>query len=318
MKRTSKCKPDNRGIPENVRFSLRAEVNFGCPVHNCGSPYLTYHHFDPPFHRGETHDSDGMIALCLAHHKIADVGTWTHEQLRLMKLRPFLSGDAVLGHLEWQRRDVLIQAGGNLALNPGVLLEANGRNIIWTERASDGSLHLNVDIVAADGTPLFYLSRNEWLVAGAVDDLRASASAHSLRVCAPMRGVTLEIRFRDLPESTALAECERRAHDVAGKPQVPPDLLSVLPSEILAQATPTFEQALEAEWAPFAASGVTWPALHATVAGRIVAPVQVKLTRTKLEVSGQRRFSRNRFFVAGATLISVASDSGANLLPAST
>lgn len=51
----------NRTPPEPVREILRKEVNFGCPIEGCGSPYLEYHHFDPPWHEREHHDPQGMI-----------------------------------------------------------------------------------------------------------------------------------------------------------------------------------------------------------------------------------------------------------------
>ena len=43
--------------------TLRREVGFGCPV--CRSPFLTWHHFDPPYHVEEHWRHEGMIALCL-------------------------------------------------------------------------------------------------------------------------------------------------------------------------------------------------------------------------------------------------------------
>lgn len=46
---------------------------------------VSYHHFDPPYHQGGTHNSEGMIALCLPHHKNADIGTYTDEQLKYHK-----------------------------------------------------------------------------------------------------------------------------------------------------------------------------------------------------------------------------------------
>jgi hypothetical protein len=31
--------------PQEIEKLLRREVNFGCPVPGCGSPWLKYHHF---------------------------------------------------------------------------------------------------------------------------------------------------------------------------------------------------------------------------------------------------------------------------------
>jgi hypothetical protein len=73
-----------------IRRQLRGEVGFGCPVEGCGSPYLTWHHFDPPWREREHHDADGMFALCLQHHKEADSGAFSDSQLRSFKAEPFL------------------------------------------------------------------------------------------------------------------------------------------------------------------------------------------------------------------------------------
>lgn len=72
-------------IPDRVRRALRSEVGFGCPVDGCGSPYLTYHHFDPPRRLRDHNEPQGMIALCRKHHDDAGGGAFTLEQLKDLK-----------------------------------------------------------------------------------------------------------------------------------------------------------------------------------------------------------------------------------------
>jgi len=62
----------NRTPPAAVRRELRREVGFGCPIPDCGIPYLTWHHFDPEWRVEEHHRPEGMIALCLTHAGLAD------------------------------------------------------------------------------------------------------------------------------------------------------------------------------------------------------------------------------------------------------
>jgi hypothetical protein len=62
-----------------IRMALAEEVGFGCPVEGCGSPYLSWHHFDPPWSERQQHEPQGMIALCRTHHDMADVGTFAGE-----------------------------------------------------------------------------------------------------------------------------------------------------------------------------------------------------------------------------------------------
>ena len=311
-----KASTDNRYIPEAERKALRAEVNFGCPVQDCGSPYLTYHHFDPPYREGQSHDPRGMIALCLGHHKAADVGTWTTEQLRAMKAQPFLHGKLVSGRLDWWRRDVVVLAGGNLAVNPGVLLEVDSKKVIWTTRAHDQTLLLNFDLADCDGNEALRLENNEWIVTGEIDDLRASASANSIHVAAPNRGVTLEIRFSALDEHSLRADCERIATEGAGRPRLPPGLIPLVPPEVLEMATPSHAELVDELWRPFANSGISWPAMRVTVTGRITYPVPLTLTQKNLELRGQRVLRGNRFFVPGATLLAISSQGEVNVVKA--
>src|SRR4051794_36852278 len=71
---------------------LRREVGFGCPV--CRSPFLTWHHFDPPVHgprgTGMHWRPEGIIAMCPICHPDADekggsAGAYSTEELRAMK-----------------------------------------------------------------------------------------------------------------------------------------------------------------------------------------------------------------------------------------
>src|SRR5439155_18597601 len=68
-----------------VRTELAREVGYVCPAPDCASPLLTWHHFDPPFSERPHHEAAGMIALCEKHHRFADNGAYTREQLREMK-----------------------------------------------------------------------------------------------------------------------------------------------------------------------------------------------------------------------------------------
>jgi hypothetical protein len=294
------------GHPEPTRRALRAEVRFGCPVRDCGSPYLTYHHFDPPYRTGKSHDPNGMIAMCLHHHRVADVGTWTDDQLRGMKAYPFLSGGSVGGRLEWLSRDVLVQGGGNCFLNPGILLEVGGRRVIWAQRDSNGLLQLSLNITDVDGKEVLVMENNEWLVTGPIADLRASASAHSIRLSAPTRQVTLNVQFMSLAEKTLRAELEVEAARVVQEPPVPTELLSVLPPAFVASLVRTKEQVFESLWSPFAQAGISWPAMRVSLSGRMPHPVPIRFTSTRIDLPGGRVLSGNTVFLPGAKVISVA------------
>ena len=90
----------DRTPPMEVRKLLRREVGFGCPVLNCGNPYLSWHHFGPPWREKQHHDPNGMIALCVEHHAKADAGTYTKEQLHSYKQQANRCLSELKGHFE--------------------------------------------------------------------------------------------------------------------------------------------------------------------------------------------------------------------------
>src|SRR5215211_1730983 len=102
--------PMHRSPPKHVRRALAREVGFGCPVANCGSPYLTWHHFDPPWSERQHHDPAGMVALCREHHDAADAGAYSEHDFREMKARD--RAQALRGRFEWRRQRLLAIVGG--------------------------------------------------------------------------------------------------------------------------------------------------------------------------------------------------------------
>jgi hypothetical protein len=99
----------NRDPDESVKKILRQEVHFGCPIENCGSPYLSFHHFDPPWRLRQHHEPGGMIALCLEHHIRADRNAYSIQQLKEMKRSPFLKkvGANPIGDISWKRENLV-------------------------------------------------------------------------------------------------------------------------------------------------------------------------------------------------------------------
>lgn len=132
----------NRTPPKVVTNQLRNEVGYGCPVPDCGSPYLYWHHFDPPWSEREHHDPAGMIALCGEHHPIADGGAYTKEQLHEFKTRA--QAQEIKGRLEWMRHRLLVVAGGNFYYETPVIVQLRDQPLIWFNRDDDGYMLLNL------------------------------------------------------------------------------------------------------------------------------------------------------------------------------
>lgn len=164
----------DRTPPVTVRRALRAEVGFGCPVAGCANPYLEYHHFDPPWREREHHDPAGMIALCTEHHRKADGGSFTAEQLKAFKNQP--NTGPVLGRFDYLRRNLLAVVGGNFFYETPEILRFRGQPAIWFRRDEDGHLLLNLRMITSSGERRLRLEDNDWIVQGNPTDFESPPS----------------------------------------------------------------------------------------------------------------------------------------------
>jgi hypothetical protein len=189
----------SRTPPKEVREILRREVNFGCPVHDCGSPYLTWHHFDPPWREKEHHNPEGMIALCATHAGHADGGKWTKEQLVEMKRNPYVTPDKISEYYDYLRKDFVCIVGF-VAYNVKNALEINGERVIGFERDSEGYNRLNLLIRDTDGNPVLVMENNFWTAdISKLFDLRCSMRGKELEIVSKDNVTKLFMRFDDYP-----------------------------------------------------------------------------------------------------------------------
>lgn len=187
-----------RTPPQSVLEVLRREVNFGCPVQGCGEPYLTWHHFDPPWHVKQHHNPEGMIALCQTHHNLAEGGRWTKKQLKEMKRNPFVKGDSISNRFDYLRKKVVCSFG-NIAYDVKNVLTINGERVIGFERDESGYDRLNILIRGEDESVILEMKNNFWTVfADNLYDLRCSAQGRELEIKSKDKQTCLKIRFVDL------------------------------------------------------------------------------------------------------------------------
>lgn len=188
----------NRTPPKAIRELLRREVNFGCPVPNCGIPYLMWHHFDPPWEIKEHHNPEGMIALCAKDANLADGGRWTKDQLRQMKKSPYISSSQISEHYDYLRKNI-VTIIGNVAYDVKNVLEIYGERVIGFERDNEGYNRLNLLIRDKNGKPILVMENNGWTaVSEDLFDLRCSARGKELEIISKDKQTKLVIRFDDL------------------------------------------------------------------------------------------------------------------------
>ena len=173
-----------RRPPAEVRRQLRQEVGFRCLVEGCGNPYLSWHHFDPPWRVENHHCPEGMVALCLDHAAKADAGAFTDDQLRTLKREGKAQAEEIKGRFDWMRRELLTVVGASFFYECATILRINDRPCIWFNRDPDGSLLLNFRMPSITGEPRARIEDNGWIVPPDAADV----------VCPP-RGRTLDIHY---------------------------------------------------------------------------------------------------------------------------
>jgi hypothetical protein len=303
--------------PADVRRQLRNEVGFGCPVDGCGSPYLTWHHFDPPWHERAHHEPDGMIALCLEHHKRADAGAFTHEQMRKLKSDPYVrrAGVDLVGTFSWRREQLIVRAGGNFAIACDVFLRFGDRNAIWLSVDEEHYELLNLDVLARDGSVLLSMRDNDWVAIAEVEDVECPPSGRSLILRIPSQDIRLDLSFGALNE-TELREYFRRsslkAEEVAAKAReqwakeaaragAPPEFVESLRRTSGDDETKAAKRVEELMAAVRRHTSTNQFAL-CEITGHLVAPMEITLSPTRLVLPGNNVISGSSFFGGGVCL----------------
>ncbi len=198
----------NRNPPEEAKRILREEVGFGCPVPDCREPFLTWHHFDPPWHERHHHEPNGMIALCMKHHAMADRGVFSRAQLRAFKSSPH-SVEEVKAKFEWARPKQLIRLGGfymggkNVSMTLGVKWFVE--EVVVLRENSFGLLELSFVLRDKWMNKVAVMENNMFVARpGRFFDLQVDAGATRIRIRQQKRKVLLDLRSsRKTPEELA-------------------------------------------------------------------------------------------------------------------
>ncbi|CAI2335614.1 conserved hypothetical protein [Vibrio parahaemolyticus] len=191
-----KCVAGRQKIPEKVKQTLRREVGFGCPVQGCANPYLEYHHFDPPVKVKPHNNPEGMIALCAQHHKKADGGAYTNEQLHALKKDKANAND-VKGNLDWLRRDLLAVVGGVFYYETLNIVRIDGVDVVSLDRDEEGYLRLSINMLSLSSEERIVIDKNSWERVGYPSDLRSPPQGKELEV-SYSNGDYLYLRFWEL------------------------------------------------------------------------------------------------------------------------
>lgn len=141
-----------------------------------------------------------MIALCLQHHKEADIGVFTDTNLRKLK-KAGRQNRIVAGKFDWTRETTLFIAGGMKGTGVNTILKVGRRNIVWFTKSPDGHDRLNFDLYAPSSKLVCSMRDNEWQAISDVDDLAATCAGRSLSVKSVAHNVYLSLNYEVLPRS---------------------------------------------------------------------------------------------------------------------
>ena len=188
----------SRDPPERVKLQLRQEVGLGCPVADCREPFLSWHHFDPPWCREHHHRPEGMIALCVRHHRMADGGLFEDSQLREYKTAG-LTADVVRARFEWSRLRQLVRLGGFYA-TPAGTVELYNRGfcpLLTFNKNDQGFLELSFALEDQGGRMLAEMRSNMFQAAPPhLFDIDVNTGGTKIRIRVSRSDVLLDIRTK--------------------------------------------------------------------------------------------------------------------------
>lgn len=149
--------------PPEIKKVIRKEDGFVCAHPKCDIPYLEYHHFDPPWSERNHNNPKGIIALCPLHHRQADGGMFSIDQLRDWKKSSKKKFGAVKSSLEWMKNKLGAKLGGSLSIDDEYSLMIQNHPIIWFNHVDNYAL-LNINLYNNEGRLILKMTDNDWEV----------------------------------------------------------------------------------------------------------------------------------------------------------
>lgn len=191
--------------PPHIKKAIRECDGFVCAHPDCFSPYLTYHHFDPPWHVKNHNNPNGIIALCGTHHNLADGGTFTNTQLRDFKDKSSKNYLSVKEKIQWMRNKMLLITGGHVYMDNTYDFIINDKPFIWFNRDKDGYALLNLSIEDEQSRPIIKIVDNDFEITSAVQDIECYPSGK--RITIKISDVDyISINFKDFETEAAFAK----------------------------------------------------------------------------------------------------------------
>jgi hypothetical protein len=189
----------DKGKAEAIQI-LRQEVAYGCPV--CRSPFLTWHHFDPPWHIEEHWRPEGMIAMWLECHPTADEkgdrpGDYSPAELRGMKRRGYDLESVQGGFISWQKKSILVRIGGTYTNLSGAGIVVNNEPQIMLRKNEADLLSLSFVLRNEQHEEVAIMTDN-WFEAypANIHDMIVRPKTRDVKIWLDKEDVGLELSFQ--------------------------------------------------------------------------------------------------------------------------
>jgi hypothetical protein len=182
---------------------LRREVGFGCPV--CRSPFLEWHHFDPPWEKEKHWRPEGMVAMCPICHGSADrsrshAGSYSDDELRALKKSSRSSADVIANFPTWQDKEsLLVRVGGFYTDTSAPVISINEIPQIALSKNAEGLLSLTFELRNKNDDVVVKMEDN-WFTAlpSYVHDMTVTPKTQEVKVWLGQADVGLEFSFKRL------------------------------------------------------------------------------------------------------------------------
>jgi hypothetical protein len=183
-------------LPKSIKDELRREVGYVCPVANCGLPYLTWHHFDPPWEPSHIHRVEGMVALCAVHHGAADTGAYSDDQLRLLKSVRNIA--TVKGENVLRRANTVFKAAKNIACGSAGLLRYRGVPLVeFKTNPLTSEDEIYISSIDSHGAVTGIIEGNFWQADPVDYHIEATSNSRDLLLRKNDGSFKLTLKFRD-------------------------------------------------------------------------------------------------------------------------
>jgi|GEM_PF-2870505 len=183
----------NQGKTETIR-QLRKEVGFGCPV--CRSPFLEWHHFDPPWNEEKHWRAEGIVALCRQHHGEADAGLFSKGELRVMKTADYSARPVSANFISWQKEELLVRVGGCYTDTSAPVVCIDGEPQIALRKNDAGILELSFQLRDQDDRPIVAMQENSFVAfPDCVHDMTVTPKTTEVTVWAGKDDIGLRLTF---------------------------------------------------------------------------------------------------------------------------